>query len=44
MVTLLLKPQDAQKLVLASTQGTIHFVLRSGADRGRVRRGAGAGR
>jgi pilus assembly protein CpaB len=36
VVTLLLKPQDAQKLVLASTQGTIHFVLRNGADRGRV--------
>jgi pilus assembly protein CpaB len=28
VVTLLLKPQDAQKLVLATTQGTIHFVLR----------------
>ncbi|MGB8770558.1 MAG: Flp pilus assembly protein CpaB [Candidatus Korobacteraceae bacterium] len=36
VVTLLLKPEDAQKLVLASTQGTIHFVLRNGADRGRV--------
>ena len=31
-VTLLLKPEDTQKLVLASTQGTIHFVLRNGAD------------
>jgi len=31
-VTLLLKPEDAQKLVLASAQGTIHFVLRNGAD------------
>ena len=36
VVTLLLKPEDAQKLVLASTQGSIHFVLRNGADRGRV--------
>jgi pilus assembly protein CpaB len=36
VVTLLLKPQDTQKLVLASTQGSIHFVLRNGADRGRV--------
>ena len=36
VVTLLLKPEDTQKLVLASTQGTIHFVLRNGADRGRV--------
>lgn len=36
VVTLLLKPEDAQKIVLASTQGTIHFVLRNGADRGRV--------
>ena len=32
VVTLLLKPEEAQKLVLASTQGTIHFVLRNGAD------------
>jgi pilus assembly protein CpaB len=36
VVTLLLKPEDTQKLVLASTQGSIHFVLRNGADRGRV--------
>ena len=36
VVTLLLRPEDAQKLVLASTQGSIHFVLRNGADRGRV--------
>lgn len=33
VVTLLLKPQDAEKAVLASSQGTIHFVLRNGADR-----------
>ena len=36
VVTLLLSPEDAQKLVLASTQGSIHFVLRNGADRGHV--------
>ena len=36
VITLLLKPDEAQKLVLASTQGSIHFVLRNGADRGRV--------
>jgi len=36
VVTLLLTPQDAQKLVLAASQGTIHFVLRNGADRVRV--------
>ena len=34
LVTLLLTPDDAQRAVLASTQGTIHFVLRNGADRG----------
>jgi pilus assembly protein CpaB len=32
VVTLLLKPEDGEKLVLASTQGAIHFVLRNGAD------------
>lgn len=32
VVTLLLKPEDAAKAVLASSQGTIHFVLRNGAD------------
>ena len=32
VVTLLLSPEDSQKLQLASTQGTIQFVLRSGAD------------
>ena len=36
VVTLLVTPEDSQKLVLASTQGTIHFVLRNGADRGQV--------
>lgn len=32
-VTLLLTPEGAQKLVLASNQGTIQFVLRNGSDR-----------
>ena len=33
-VTLLLTPGDAAKAVLASNQGTIHFVLRNGVDTG----------
>ncbi len=33
VVTLLLKPEDAQKVVQASAIGTIDFVLRNGADR-----------
>jgi len=33
VVTLLLKPEDAERIVLATTLGTIHFVLRNGADR-----------
>lgn len=33
VVTLLLSPLDAQRAVLASTQGTVHFVLRNGSDR-----------
>jgi pilus assembly protein CpaB len=32
VVTLLLKPEDAQKLVLATSLGGIHLVLRNGAD------------
>lgn len=36
VVTLLLTPEDAQRAVLASTQGAIHFVLRSGSDKVRV--------
>ena len=32
VVTLLLSPDDSQKLLLISTQGTIQFVLRSGID------------
>jgi len=35
VVTLLLTPEDAERAVLASTQGTIHFVLRSGSDKER---------
>ena len=37
VVTLLLTPEDSQKLVLASTQGTIEFVLRNGADHEHVK-------
>jgi pilus assembly protein CpaB len=33
VVTLLVKPEEAEKAVLASTQGTIQFVLRNGSDR-----------
>jgi pilus assembly protein CpaB len=33
VVTLLVKPEDAERVVLASNQGTVHFVLRNGADR-----------
>lgn len=33
VVTLLLSPQDAEKAVMASSQGSIHFVLRNGGDR-----------
>jgi pilus assembly protein CpaB len=32
VVTLLLTPQDAEKAVMASTQGAIHFVMRGGSD------------
>ena len=32
VVTLLVTPQDAEKAVLASTQGNIHFILRNGGD------------
>jgi pilus assembly protein CpaB len=34
VVTLLLKPEDAEKLVLATSQGGIYFVLRNGSDEG----------
>lgn len=36
VVTLLLTPEDAQRAVLASTQGAIHFILRGGSDKQRV--------
>jgi pilus assembly protein CpaB len=35
VVTLLLTPAEAQRAVLASTQGAIHFVLRNGSDASR---------
>ncbi len=37
VVTLLLTPEDAQKLVLAGAQGSIQFVLRNGADHSKVK-------
>jgi pilus assembly protein CpaB len=37
VVTLLLIPEDAQKLVLAAAQGGIQFVLRNGADHTKVK-------
>ncbi len=36
VVTLLLSPQDAAKVILAGSQGTIQFVLRNGADKANV--------
>ncbi len=33
VLTLLVDPRDAERAVLASTQGTVHFVLRNGTDR-----------
>lgn len=36
IVTLLLTPQQAEKAVLASAKGSIHFVLRNGADKKQV--------
>ena len=36
VVTLLLSPEDSEKLLLATSQATIHFVLRNGADREKV--------
>ena len=37
VVTLLLTPEDAQRLMLASSQGSIQFVLRNGADHTKVK-------
>lgn len=39
VVTLLLSPADAERAVMASTQGTIHFVMRSGSDQTRTTNG-----
>lgn len=36
VVTLLVSPNDAERVVLASSQGVVHFVLRNGADHARV--------
>jgi pilus assembly protein CpaB len=36
VVTLLLSPEEAEKAVLASEKGTIHFVLRNGGDHGQA--------
>ncbi len=36
VVTVLVTPNDAERVVLASTQGTIHFVLRNSGDDGEV--------
>jgi pilus assembly protein CpaB len=36
VVTLLVTPYDAEKVALASSQGTVHFVLRNGSDHARV--------
>jgi pilus assembly protein CpaB len=36
VVTLLVSPEDAQKVTLASAQGTVQFVLRNGSDRQHV--------
>jgi pilus assembly protein CpaB len=36
VVTLLLNPDDSQRLLLASTQGAIQFVLRGGADQAKA--------
>jgi pilus assembly protein CpaB len=39
VVTLLLSPEESERAVLASTQGTIHFVLRNGGDTSRTHDG-----
>lgn len=36
VVTVLVQPADASRLVLASTQGSVYFVLRNGGDRERT--------
>jgi pilus assembly protein CpaB len=37
VVTILTSPEDAQRVVLASTQGRVHFVLRNGEDEAQVK-------
>jgi pilus assembly protein CpaB len=37
VVTILVSPQDAERVDLAATQGVVHFVLRNGADRVEVK-------
>lgn len=32
VVTILVTPQDAERVVMASAQGTVHFILRNGSD------------
>jgi pilus assembly protein CpaB len=32
VVTLLVSPNDAERVTLAAAQGTVHFVLRNGSD------------
>jgi Flp pilus assembly protein CpaB len=41
MVTLLVTPQDAEKVALAATEGTVHLVLRSPVKIGRLMVGVG---
>jgi pilus assembly protein CpaB len=36
VVTILVTPDDAQRVDLAATQGTVHFVLRNGSDKQQV--------
>jgi len=36
VVTLLVKPNDAERITLASAQGSVHFVLRNGSDHQQV--------
>ena len=36
VVTLLLTPEEAERAVMATTQGAVHFVLRNGADKTRM--------
>jgi len=36
VVTVMLNPEDSQKLLMAATQSTIQFVLRNGADQGKA--------